>query len=171
MPGASPDSAPFWVWRRELPSEAATDRLGRALGPALVPGDVVTLSGPLGAGKSVLARALIRSVRGVPDLEVPSPSYTLVNVYGEDAQAVWHADLYRLSGSEEVTELGLEEAYATLRLVVEWPERWGSGLPARRLEIALAVLGDTRRSVEIRARGGGWSRVAEALAAELEPRA
>jgi tRNA threonylcarbamoyladenosine biosynthesis protein TsaE len=120
---------------RHLPDEAATEAAGRRLGAALAPGDCVLLEGPLGAGKSCLARAAIRAALGRPRLEVPSPSYTLVNVYEGPAAEIWHADLYRLSDSSELVELGLEEAFETAICLVEWPDRLGDLAPPGALSI------------------------------------
>ena len=107
--------------RITLPGEAATAALGRALAPHLAPGRPLLLSGPLGAGKSHLARAAIRALTH-PDQEVPSPSFTLVQTYGAD-EGIWHADLYRLGDASEIAELGLDEAFGTARVLLEWPER------------------------------------------------
>ncbi len=149
--------------RLALPDEAATAALGARLAAALGPGDAATLAGPLGAGKSALARAAIRAALARPDLEVPSPSYTLVNVYAGDGVEIWHADLYRLGEPEEALELGLEDRGAAL-LLLEWPERMGPFLPPRRLEIVLAVAGETARLAEIHAHGPGWERALAELA-------
>ena len=138
----------------------ATDALGRALAPALAPGDVVALSGPLGAGKSHLARAVIRARLGDPEAEVPSPTYTLVNVYAAGEAEIWHADLYRVD-AEEVAEIGLADALAHGILLVEWPDRWPD-LPDRRLDVALAPAG-AGRDVTITARGAGWEAALGAL--------
>lgn len=137
-----------------------TDALGRALAPALAPGDVVALSGPLGAGKSHLARAIIRARLGDRQAEVPSPTYTLVNVYAPPGGEIWHADLYRVD-AEEVAEIGLTDALAHAILLVEWPERW-TGLPERRLDVALALAGEGR-DIAVTARGAGWEPAIAAL--------
>ncbi len=118
---------------------AATRALAARLAQALRPGDVVLLEGPLGAGKSEFARALLRAATADPDLEVPSPSFTLVQHYDLPGHLgpAWHFDLYRLHGPEEVTELGWEEARQGVALV-EWPDRLGPLAPEGALRIALA---------------------------------
>jgi tRNA threonylcarbamoyladenosine biosynthesis protein TsaE len=125
-----------------LASEAATAALGAAVARALRPGDAVCLWGPLGAGKSTLARGLIRALTG-PAEEVPSPTFTLVQLY-EGALPVAHFDLYRLSGPAEVEELGLDEALDEGAVVIEWPERLGGRLPRDRLDIVLSHQGSGR---------------------------
>src|SRR3546814_10429878 len=111
---------------------AATESLGRALARLLRLGDVIALSGDLGAGKTALARALIRALpgpQGAADEEVPSPTFTLAQIYERRPGPVWHFDLYRLESAAEVEELGFSEALAGIALV-EWPERLGALLPA-----------------------------------------
>lgn len=129
-----------------LPDETATAALARRIAPHLRRGDVVTLLGDLGAGKTAFARAVIRALSG-EEVEVPSPTFTLVQTYDTDAGAVWHFDLYRLSGPDEVTELGWEEAVDGVALV-EWPERLGPLTPPDRLAVALRMAGtaDARRA-------------------------
>jgi len=139
-----------------LPDAAATDRLGAALAMALAPGDCVLLSGPLGAGKSSLARAAIKTWLGAPEAEVPSPSYTLVNVYETPRGQVWHADLYRLGSADETAELGLWDAPGAALVLVEWPERLGHALPARNLALALEMAPGGGRFLTARAAGPGW---------------
>lgn len=149
----------------ELVDDAATARVGAALGAALAPGDAVLLAGSLGVGKTALIRAAIAarlSAAGRPPEDIPSPTFTLVQVYEADTP-IWHADLYRLAGEEEVLELGLEEAFAAAIVFVEWPERLGALAPARRLELSLIAPGTGGRRLDWRAKGGGWARVAAAL--------
>ena len=120
-----------------LPDQAATEALAGRLAAVLRPGDVVCLGGDLGAGKTTLARSLIRAAAGA-EVDVPSPTFTLVQMYDLPDFTLWHFDLYRLSGPDEVIELGWDEARAEGVVVIEWPERLGPLLPAERLDIALA---------------------------------
>ncbi|MBK3736378.1 tRNA (adenosine(37)-N6)-threonylcarbamoyltransferase complex ATPase subunit type 1 TsaE [Azospirillum brasilense] len=141
-----------------LPSEDATVALARRLAAALAPGDLVALRGDLGAGKSALCRALIRAVTE-EDAEVPSPTFTLVQTYETDIGPVWHFDLYRLSGPDEVTELGWDEARAEAVLLVEWPDRLGPLLPADRLDVAMSFAGPTERRATLTGHGAWGSRL------------
>lgn len=121
-----------------LPDLAATGRLAARLAALARPGDAILLEGPLGAGKSAFARAFLRAATGDPALEVPSPSFTLVQGYdlpgGIEAQ---HFDLYRLAGPAEVAELGWEEARRGI-VLVEWPDRLGPLRPVEALTLSLA---------------------------------
>ena len=105
-----------------LPDDAATTALGATLAAELRPGDLVLLEGELGAGKTALARAIIRTLLDDPALEVPSPSFALVQPYAGNGIAIVHADLYRLADAREVDELGLFDASAAI-VLVEWPQR------------------------------------------------
>lgn len=127
-----------------LPTEAGTVLLARRLAPRLAAGDTVLLSGPVGAGKSAFARALIRAWLGDPGAEVPSPTFTLVQTYGEGGDALWHADLYRLSHADEVAELGLLSAMEEAICLIEWPDRLGPLAPASALRLDLAPEGEGR---------------------------
>jgi tRNA threonylcarbamoyladenosine biosynthesis protein TsaE len=121
-----------------LDSLAATERLAGRLASVLRPGDALLLEGPLGAGKSALARAVLRRLAGDPALEVPSPSFTLVQSYDlPDGAAAHHYDLYRLSGPADLAELGWDEAREGI-VLVEWPDRLGALRPEDALVLALA---------------------------------
>jgi tRNA threonylcarbamoyladenosine biosynthesis protein TsaE len=127
----------------ELSDEAATQALGMRLAPLLGVGDVVALTGDLGAGKTSLARALLRARAG-SKIEVPSPTFTLAQVYELPGLAIWHFDLYRLKAPADVYEIGWEEALATGASLVEWPERLGALLPGSALTVALDFKGESR---------------------------
>lgn len=128
--------------RLELEDDAATTRLGAAVARLLQTGDAVCLWGELGAGKSTLARGLVRALTR-PDEEVPSPTFTLVQQY-EAQPFISHFDLYRLTAPEEAYELGFDEAMDEGAIVVEWPQRLGDRLPPDRLDIELTILPEGR---------------------------
>jgi tRNA threonylcarbamoyladenosine biosynthesis protein TsaE len=117
-----------------LEDEAATERLGSQLAAMLRPGDVVTLSGPLGVGKTALARAVIRSLGHKGD--VPSPSFAIVQPYEELDPPIWHVDLFRIEEAGELEELGLDSAGESV-LLVEWPERAGDAAWPEALRLTL----------------------------------
>jgi tRNA threonylcarbamoyladenosine biosynthesis protein TsaE len=142
-----------------LADETATVRLGEALAGLARPGIVFALSGPLGAGKTCLARGLIGALRPVEPEEIVSPTFTLVQTYPTAAGTVWHFDLYRLKDPEEATELGLDEALAGGIAIIEWPERLGPGLPRDRVDIALRQAGRGRAATV-----AGYGRCAAAVA-------
>jgi tRNA threonylcarbamoyladenosine biosynthesis protein TsaE len=116
---------------------AATEALAARVAAVARPGDAVLLSGPLGAGKSAFARAFLRAASGDPGLEVPSPTFTLVQSYDLPRGPAHHFDLWRLSGPADLAELGWEEAREGI-VLVEWPERLGALAPADALRVALA---------------------------------
>ena len=129
---------------RDLPDAPATEKLGAALAALVRAGDMVALRGDLGAGKTTLARGLIRALSGDPQLIVPSPTFTLVETYDTAAGTIWHFDLYRLERPQDAYELGIEDAFAQGISLIEWPERLGGLLPQRRLDIFLSQKGDAR---------------------------
>jgi len=127
----------------DLPDAEATARLGAAVALALRRGEAVALRGPLGAGKSTLARALVRALTH-PHEDVPSPTFTLVQFYESRAFPLAHFDLYRLERADEAFEIGLDEALEEGAAVIEWPERLGERLPEDRLDIDIAISGEGR---------------------------
>ncbi|MFO1029081.1 MAG: tRNA (adenosine(37)-N6)-threonylcarbamoyltransferase complex ATPase subunit type 1 TsaE [Acetobacteraceae bacterium] len=122
----------------DLPDLAATEALGARLAALLHRGDAILLEGPLGAGKSALARALLRAAAGDPDLEVPSPSFTLVQSYDTPIGAIHHYDLWRLDQSADVVELDWDGAREDI-VLVEWPDRLGDLRPDDALTVTLAL--------------------------------
>jgi len=127
-----------------LPDLAATEALGARIAGQLRPGDLVALSGELGAGKTTLARTIVTSL-GVAE-NVPSPTFTLVQCYETPALIISHYDLYRLKSPRELDELGLEEALELGAVLVEWPERAETRLPMDRLTVELSAHDDGRRA-------------------------
>lgn len=128
-----------------LKSEEATAKLGASLAPVLAASDVILLSGDLGAGKSTLARGLIKVLCG--HTVAPSPTFTFVATYAAEDFSLWHFDLYRLERAEDVWELGLEDALNDGATLIEWPERMGRLAPADALVIRLEIDGGGRMAV------------------------
>jgi tRNA threonylcarbamoyl adenosine modification protein YjeE len=122
-----------------LPDEQATLRLMVDIAQALEPGDVLTLSGDLGAGKTTFARAMIRYLAGDEAIEVPSPTFTLMQSYELPRFTLVHADLYRISGAAELVELGLDDLPEHAVVAVEWPDRAPGWLPADRIDVSLTL--------------------------------
>ncbi len=129
-----------------LAAEADTVRLGAAVATQVRRGDVIALHGPLGAGKTTLARGLVHQLTD-SDEEVVSPTFTLAQVYETSRGNVWHFDLYRLKSADEALEIGVEEAFADGISVIEWPERLGTLLPKKRLDIYLSHDGAGRKAI------------------------
>ncbi|TCP40307.1 tRNA (adenosine(37)-N6)-threonylcarbamoyltransferase complex ATPase subunit type 1 TsaE [Rhodovulum marinum] len=153
-----------------LASEAETRALAGRLATLLHAGDTLLLDGPIGAGKTAFARAMIHDLQaraGLPPEDVPSPTFTLVQVYEAGALEIWHADLYRLSHPDEAVELGLDEAFATALCLVEWPDRLGSLAPTGALRLAFAPgPSEDARLLTLSADDPAWSaRLAPLLAA------
>lgn len=143
------------ILETDLADEAATARLARALAPRAKRGDVIALFGGLGAGKTAFARAFVNALPG-PEEEVPSPTFTLAQIYERDGVEVHHFDLYRLEDPEEAFELGIEDAFADAVSLIEWPERLGDYLPARTLTVELTP-GPSETARHVRITGlGDW---------------
>ena len=151
--------------------ESELENLANCLAALCDAGDVLCLFGDLGAGKTSFARAFIRALT-TPDQEVPSPTFTLVQVYetaeSQNSLEIWHADLYRVLDSQEVFELGLDDAFVDALVLIEWPQRALEFLPLKRLEIHLSFCDKfTERSVVLR----GDTRWAGRLCGRLTTRA
>jgi tRNA threonylcarbamoyladenosine biosynthesis protein TsaE len=146
MTGTTPPSLTL-----RLSSLGETEALARRIAARLRPGDAVLLSGPLGAGKSALARAVIRAAAEDPALEVPSPSFTLVQSYETPRGTIHHYDLWRVEPGPDLRELGLDEAFADITLI-EWPDRLGDHAPAGALIVTLLPQPDGMRETRL----SGW---------------
>ena len=131
-----------------LVSLAATEALAARLAARARPGDAILLEGPLGAGKTAFARAFLRAAAGDPELEVPSPSFTLMQSYATKLGPVHHFDLWRLDGPAALPELGFEDALADI-VLVEWPDRLGPFRPAGALTLRLVPIDETTRAVTL----------------------
>ena len=148
---------------------ADTERLAARLAPHAVPGDVIGLCGALGSGKTAFARAFIRARLGRDTEEVPSPTFTLVQLYEHAAGAIWHFDLYRLDDAEDAYELGIEDAFSGAISLIEWPERLGAIVPGDWLQVHLAPGdGEAERLVTITPHGPRARALAAALSREPE---
>jgi tRNA threonylcarbamoyl adenosine modification protein YjeE len=150
-----------------LADEAATYRLMMDIAALIEPGDLIALSGDLGAGKTTFARALIRHLAGDESIEVPSPTFTLVQSYNLPRFVLIHADLYRLSSQTELAELGLDDAPNGAVMVIEWPDRAAGLLSADRLEIELTLSpedGENARNVRVTGHGALAPRVSRIIA-------
>lgn len=122
--------------------------LAQRMATGLRPGDCLMLDGPISAGKSHFARALIQSVQTVPEA-VPSPTFTLVQIYNTRLGEIWHADLYRLTVSDELLELGIWDAFETVICLIEWPDRLGPIAPQHALWLEFNIIGDATDCREI----------------------
>lgn len=145
-----------------LPDESATKALAEGMAHRLRPGDTILLEGPIGAGKSAFARALIRSRLGTTE-DVPSPTFTLVQTYEHPEGDIWHCDLYRLTNPDEAFELGLEEAFTQAICLIEWPDRLGVDQPQNALRCQFAA-GAQEHSVEISGPADWWQRLGHLFA-------
>ncbi len=137
-------------------SEQATCAFARALGTRLQPGDSVLLEGGIGAGKTFFARQLIQSLLTEPE-DVPSPTFTLVQVYDSTSGEIWHCDLYRLTDPAQCIELGLEEAFESAICLIEWPDRLGSLTPEDALTIRFSETAqEDARELSLNWHGAKW---------------
>jgi tRNA threonylcarbamoyladenosine biosynthesis protein TsaE len=139
----------------DVQTEADTAALGREIASHLAAGDTVTLSGPLGAGKTALTRAIIRKLS--PREEVPSPTFTLVQTYETQNFTIGHVDLYRVKVASELRELGLDEMLERGVLIIEWPDRMGAALSPDRLDIMFEAVDGEKRLMKLVGRGS-WAR-------------
>ena len=135
----SPSS--FFSHTLQLRTEAETETFAARLASCCRIGDILALSGTLGMGKTALARAFIRALTD-PDEDVPSPTFTLVQIYETEMFPLYHFDLYRIATPDEAIELGIDDAFDEGVSLIEWPDRLGSLLPARHLSLTLQA-GDT----------------------------
>jgi len=147
-PSPRPDqNVPMLTATIHAPDEAATAAIARSIAAKARPGDVILLAGPLGAGKTAFARAFIRAFLNDPTLEIPSPTFTLVQTYDSATGDIWHFDLWRLETAAALEDLAWDEA-ATGIAVVEWPERLGALAPPDALRITITLV-PSGRDIEI----------------------
>jgi tRNA threonylcarbamoyladenosine biosynthesis protein TsaE len=146
------------MYSLELPSIDQTEAFGKALGEVAGPGDVITLEGPLGAGKTALTQAIARGLEVDPRIYVTSPTFSLLHEY-QGRIPLYHMDLYRLSGVDEIESLGFSEYFYSNGLtVIEWPERLETLMPSERLHIELAISGEASRTANLTAHGVLWQK-------------
>ena len=156
----------YWSARLTLTGEAETIALAHELRHGFNAGDTVLLSGPIGAGKSLFARAVIQGLLADFDAveDVPSPTFTLVQTYRAGRLEIWHSDLYRLGGVDEIDELGLFAAFETAFCLVEWPDRLQTQLPRDALTFDLNLYPDPgMRRLTISATASKWDWVRDTL--------
>ena len=152
------------VLQLELPDLAATKRLGALLADGLAAGDVVSLTGGLGAGKSELARAIIQAA-DPHETEIPSPTFTLVQTYEmADGTPLWHLDLYRLETPQDAMALGLDDAFVEAACLIEWPDRLKKLLPKTNLSIHLYRPDKWDEGMPVGDVGGSGCRIADITA-------
>lgn len=152
-----------------LRSEADTLNLGRAINHISQTGDVITLAGPLGVGKTVLARGFVRSGIG-QEIDVASPTFTLVNIYDTIDPAIWHFDLYRLDSPADIEELGLDEALASGISLIEWPDRAPRWVTEGSLNITLGTAPDGKTRSATLVGGAIWQPRIKSISEQMEHR-
>ncbi len=146
-------------------SEDETSAFAVALAPGLAAGDTILLQGDLGAGKTHFARALIQARLAGAGLaeDIPSPTFTLVQTYFDGGTEIWHCDLYRMGGPEEVAELGLDDAFTDAICLVEWPDRLGDTAPDTALILTFAHATDPNvRDLTCEWRSDRWANLLDA---------
>jgi len=149
----------------ELSSLEQTVAFGKILAEIVEPGDVITLAGPLGAGKTALTQAIARGLGVDPRIYVTSPTFSLLHEY-QGRLPLYHMDLYRLAGEDEIEELGfVEYFYGSGLTVVEWPERLGKLMPPERLHIELVISGEASRTANLTGHGSLWQKKLADIAA------
>ncbi|OSQ40578.1 tRNA (adenosine(37)-N6)-threonylcarbamoyltransferase complex ATPase subunit type 1 TsaE [Thalassospira mesophila] len=143
----------------DIKNQAGTEKLAASLAATAGAGDVILMHGTLGMGKSAFCRAYIRALADNPDEEVPSPTFTLVQVYELEPLPVWHFDLYRLSDPEEVHELDIEDAFNEAVSLIEWPDRLEYLTPENRLDIYIEPGSNPdARQIKLVAHGNDWEK-------------
>lgn len=145
-----------------LSSPEETETLAQRLAPYLCAGDTVLLEGPIGAGKSFFCRSIILSILADPE-DVPSPTFTLVQVYDGPDFPIWHCDLYRLTHPDEAWELGLDEAFESALCLVEWPDRLAGQEPKDSLRLSFVSENGEARLLKIQSYSQRWSNLREVL--------
>lgn len=145
------------------PTAAAMQEIGERLGRALVAGDVIALSGPLGAGKTTFVQGMARGTGVPPGRHVASPTFALVNEHPGRVPLV-HADLYRIADPRELDELGLSDAFDRAAVAIEWLDRFPDAAPPERLEIEIEIAEDGTRVLKVRPVGARAAALARALA-------
>ncbi|MCA8869550.1 MAG: tRNA (adenosine(37)-N6)-threonylcarbamoyltransferase complex ATPase subunit type 1 TsaE [Rhodobacteraceae bacterium] len=164
------DRSQAWSQKILLRNDQQTDKFAEVMKPGLGAGDVLLLSGPIGAGKSHFARSLIRMFLAEHDAieDVPSPTFTLVQTYQAGDLEIWHSDLYRLESLHEVDELGLTDAFATALCLVEWPDRLGKATPKDALSLHFAIAADPdQRVLTVSASAARWQWLRDMLQSDL----
>ncbi|MDV7337985.1 tRNA (adenosine(37)-N6)-threonylcarbamoyltransferase complex ATPase subunit type 1 TsaE [Terasakiella sp. A23] len=144
-----------------IDSQAQTEAVAQELAKMTAPGDVIAFHGDLGVGKSVFSRAFIRALT-TPDEEVPSPTFTLVQIYEAEVGEIYHFDMYRLESPDDSLELGIEEAFADGISLIEWPSKLGNYLPWDCLNIEIAPgETETSRTITFSSQGAWLARLKE----------
>lgn len=142
----------------ELSSLKRTEEFGKILGKIVEPGDVITLQGPLGAGKTALTQAIARGLGVDPHIYITSPTFSLLHEY-QGRTPLYHMDLYRLTGEDEIESLGFQEYFSGNGVtVIEWPERLGVLMPTERLNVELVISGESCRTANLTGYGDVWQK-------------